>query len=117
MATRHTRKSRGGERIGYLGGVIGVILGVLYFLFASISTLIQLFHHIPVGSFAAGIMGIVFGLFSMISAGVARRDAALGGVLLVISAILGITLIGGLYLISSIIVLIAGLLAIVDYAK
>lgn len=117
MASTHTRRSRGGERIGYLGGVLGIIIGVLYFLFASISTLIQLFHHIPVGTYVAGILGVIFGLFSIISAGVARRDAAVGGILLIISAILGFYFIGGLYLISSVIVLIAGIVALVDYVR
>ncbi len=117
MASTHSRRSQSGERIGYIGGVIGIIIGILYFLFASISTLVQLFHHIPVGSFVSGVLGVVFGLFSIISAGVARRDAALGGILLIVSAVLGFYFIDGLYVISSIIVLIAGLIAIVDYVR
>ena len=117
MSSKGSRRSPSGSRIGYLGGVIWVILGILYLLFASVSTLVHLFHYIPVGSFISGILGIVFGLFSIISAGTARRDAAIGGVLLIVSAVLGFYFVGGLYVISSIIVLIAGLIALVEYIR
>lgn len=117
MPHTSSKRSPGGSRIGYIGGVIGIIIGILYFLFASISTLVHLFHSVPVGSFVAGVLGVIFGLFSVISAGIARRDGAFGGVLLIIAAILGFYFVSGIYVISSVIVLIAGLVAIVEYLK
>lgn len=111
------KRSSLGARIGFIGGAIGVILGVIYFLAASILTVVQLFHHVPVGSFIQGVLGVIFGIFAIVGAGTARRDSAMGAVLLIVAAILGFYFIDSLYVISSVIVLIAGIVAIVDYAK
>ncbi len=112
-----SKRSPGGSKIGFIGGALGVIIGILYLVFASILTLVRLFHYVPVGSFISGILGIVFGIFAVASGESARRDSALGGVLLIVAAILGFYFVGGVYVISSVIVLIAGIVAIVDYLR
>ncbi len=112
-----SKRSPVGYKIGFVGGVIGVIIGILYFVFASVVTLVHLFHNVPVGSFVSSVLAVIFGVFAIGFATSARRDSAIGGILLVIDAILGFYFVGGLYVISSVIVLIAGIVAIVDYAR
>lgn len=111
------KKSEGGSKIGFLGGAIGIVIGILYFLFAGIVTLVHLFHSIPVSSFVSSVLGVIFGLFALAAAGTARKDSAMGGVLLIVAAILGLYFVNGIYTISSVIVLIAGIVAIVDYVR
>lgn len=111
------KRSIGAYKIGVVGGIIGIIIGVLSFLFASIVTLVHLFHYVPVTSFVSAILGVVFGIFAIGFSSTARKDSIVGGILLIIIAVLGFYFVGGLYVISSIIVLIAGIVALVDYVK
>lgn len=112
------KRSRTGSKVGFIGGAIGIILGILYFLYASLVTVVHLFHTIPVGSFYSGIVGIVVGILSIIAAGIARRDSLVGGIGLLIMAFIGFSFVGGgLYLIADVIVLVGGIVAIADYIK
>lgn len=111
------KKSPSGSKIGVIGGVIGIILGILSFLYASVITIIHLFHNVPGTTFVSSVLGVVFGILAVVSAGTARRDSLMGGILLIIFAFLGFYFVGGLYVISSIIVFIAGLVAIFDYVR
>lgn len=111
------KRSNGAYKIGVVGGIIGIIIGVLSFLFASIVTLVHLFHNVPVNSFVSAILGVVFGVFAIVFSSTAKKDSIIGGILLIIIAVLGFYFVEGLYAISSIIVLIAGIVALVDYAR
>lgn len=111
------KRSPNGSKIGVIGGAIGIILGVLSFLYASILTVVHLFHNLPAGTFVSSILGVIFGFLAVASAGTARKDSLLGGILLIIFAFLGFYFVGGLYVISSILVFIAGLVAIYDYVR
>lgn len=111
------KRSNGAYKIGVVGGIIGIIIGVLSFLFDSIVTLVHLFHNVPVNSFVSAILGVVFGVFAIVFSSTAKKDSIIGGILLIIIAVLGFYFVEGLYAISSIIVLIAGIVALVDYAR
>lgn len=100
--------------LGVVGGVIGIIIGALSFIVTGISSLIHL--HFQSGVVTA-LVAVVIGFVAIFSAGIVRRDRLMGGILLIVVSVLGFELVGGLYIISSIIVLIAGVIALVEHFR
>lgn len=97
--------------LGTLGGVIGLLIGGLSFIVSGIVSLVR-FHFQD--AVIASIIMIVVSFISLFGAGISRKDRLMGGVVMVFAAILGFALSGGFYLISSIIVLLAGIIALVE---
>lgn len=111
------KRSPNGSKIGFIGGVIGIILGILSFLYASIVTLVTLFRHAPLGTFVSSVLGVVFGILFIVGAGIARKDSLVGGIVLIVFSIAALIYVPGLYVIASVITLIGGLVAIYDYVR
>lgn len=97
--------------LGTLGGAIGLLIGGLSFIISGIVSLVRLHFQ---DSVIASIVMIVVGFISLFGAGLSRRDRLMGGVIMVFAAILGFAITGGFYIISSIIVLLAGIIALVE---
>lgn len=100
--------------LGTLGGVIGLVIGGLSFLISAIVSAVRLHFQ---SSVIASIIMLVIALTALFGAGLVRRDRLMGGVVMVFAAILGFALSDGFYLISSIIVLLAGIIALVEHFR
>lgn len=102
------------SNLGILGGAIGIIIGALSFIWSSISSLVHLRFEYGV---VTSIIAIVLGILAMVGAGISLRDRLVGGVFMIVIAIIGFTEISGLYAISSILVLLSGILALVEHYR
>lgn len=100
------------SNLGMLGGVIGIVIGVLSFIWTSISSLIHL--RLEYG-LVTSVVAVVLGILAMVGAGIERKDRVTGGIFLVVVAIVGFAEIQGFYVISSILVLLAGIIALVKH--
>lgn len=100
--------------LGVIGGAVGIIIGALSFI---VSGILSLVHFRFESGIVTSLVAIVIGFVAIFSAGVVRKDRLMGGVLLVIVAILGFELVGGIYVISSIIVLVAGIIGLVEHFR
>lgn len=100
--------------LGVIGGVVGIVIGALTFIVSGILSLVHLRFQSGV---ITSIIAVVIGFIALFSAGVARKDRLMGGILLIIVSVLGFEIVGGLYIISSIIVLIAGVIALVEHFR
>ena len=100
--------------LGTFGGIIGIIIGALSFIISGIESVVRLhFQNAVVNS----IIMVVLAFIALFGAGITRRDRLVGGVVMVFAAILGFALFDGFYLISSIIVLLAGIIALVEHFR
>ena len=101
--------------LGMVGGILGFIMGFVTLIASGIGALlhitgsVELFH----SSWVAMLLGVV----GIIGAVVNRGEALIGGVTMMVAGSLGVSLVGGFYLIPSIILLIAGLVSILDYFR
>lgn len=109
LMSRHSESN-----LGILGGVIGIVLGVLGFIWSSISSIVNL--RIEYG-LVTSVIAVVLGFLAMVGANIDRRDRLTGGVFMIVIAIIGFAEIGGLYAISSLLVLLAGVLALVEHYR
>lgn len=100
--------------IAVIGGVLGVVIGVLSFVVSGVLSLVHL--HIQSG-LVTSVIAVVIGFIALSFAGLVRKDRLLGGILLIIISVLGFEIVGGLYIISSIIILIAGIIALVEHFR
>lgn len=100
--------------LGTLGGIIGLIIGGLSFIIGGIVSVVRLHFQ---NSVINSIIMIVIAFIALSGAGLSGRDRLMGGVVMVFSAILGFVLADGFYLISSIIVLLAGIIALVEHYR
>ncbi len=100
--------------LGVLGGVIGIIIGALSFIVSGILSLVQLRFE---SGIVIGIVAVVLGFLAIFGAGVTRRDRLVGGIVMIVIAALGFELVGGFYIISSILVLVAGIIALVEHFR
>lgn len=100
--------------LGMLGGVIGIIIGALSFIVSGILSVVHLRFESGV---VTSILAMLLGLIAIFGAGITRRDRLVGGIVMIVIAILGFELVGELYLISSVIVLIAGIIALVEHFR
>ncbi len=102
------------SNLGILGGVIGIVIGALSFIWSSISSLVHL--RLEFG-LVTSIIAVLLGFLATVGAGLDRRDRLSGGVFMIVIAVIGFAEIGGLYAISSILVLLAGILALVEHYR
>lgn len=100
--------------LGVLGGVIGIVIGILSFIISGILSLVHLRFQSGV---ITGVVAVVIGLLAIFGAGITRKDRLVGGIVMVIIAALGFELVGGFYIISSILVLLAGIISLVEYFR
>ncbi len=102
------------SNLGILGGVIGIIFGVLSFIWSSISSLVNL--RLEYG-LVTSVIAVVLGFLATVGAGIDRKDRLTGGIFMIVIAVIGFAEVGGLYAISSILVLLAGILALVEHYR
>ena len=102
------------SNLGMLGGVIGIVIGALSFIWTSVSSLVHLRFEYGV---VTSIVAVVLGFLATVGAGLDRKDRLTGGVFMIVIAIIGFAEIGGLYIISSLLVLLAGILALVEHYR
>ena len=101
--------------LGMAGGIIGLFMGFVTLIASGIGALIhitgalELFH----SSWVAMLLGVV----GIIGAYVNRAEALIGGVTMAVAGSLGVSLVGGFYLIPAIILLVAGIVSILDYFR
>ncbi len=100
--------------LGTLGGLVGLVIGGLSFIISGIVSLVRLHFQSAV---VASVIMVVIALISLFGAGLSRKDRLMGGVVMIIAAILGFYMSAGFYLISSIIVLLAGIIALVEHFR
>jgi hypothetical protein len=98
-------------QLGALGGAIGLLIGILSFIIGGIVSVVRLHFQ---NSVVASIIMMVISVIALFGAGLSRRDRLIGGIVMVFAAILGFAISDGFFLISSIIVLLAGIIALVE---
>lgn len=100
--------------IGMLGGLLGIIIGALSFVISGILSIV----HLRVESgVVTSVVAMLLGLIGIFGAGVTRRDRLVGGIVMLVVSVLGFSLVNGFYLISSVILLIAGVIALVEHFR
>lgn len=99
---------------GLLGGLIGIIIGVLTFIVSGIQSLLHLRFE---SGLIISVVAVFLGILGMAGAGVTSRDRLIGGVVMIVVALLGFEIVGGFYIISSIILLIAGIIALIEHFR
>ena len=100
--------------IGTIGGILGLIIGGLSFIISAIISAVRLHFQNAV---ITSIVMVVIAFIALFGAGMSRRDKLIGGVVMVFSAILGFAITDGFYILSSIIVLLGGIIALVEHFR
>lgn len=106
------RRRKSMARLGMIGGLLGLIMAIVAFIVGGIGSLFhfngsyELFHS-SWTSFFLSIVGIA-------GAGITRKDALIGGVTMLVSGLVGIAIVGGIYIVPFLILLIAAIVVIID---
>ena len=96
--------------LGLLGGGIGILIGIIGLLVSGVGSLVNLRFEPGV---VTAVVAIVLGLVALFGARASKNDQLIGGAVMITVAVLGFALVSGFYVISSIIVLVAGIIALV----
>ena len=106
----HRKKNM--ARLGMAGGFLGLIMAVLAFIIGGLGSL---FHFNGAGElFHSSWVSLFLSLIGMAGAAVTRKDALVGGVTMLVSGLLGIAIIGGLFIVPFLIILIASVVVLID---
>lgn len=100
--------------IGALGGILGIIIGILSFIIGGILSIVHLRFETAL---VTGIIAIVIGMLALFGSGISTKDRLVGGIVMIVVAALGIELVGGIYIVSSILVLVAGIISLVEHFR
>lgn len=95
--------------LGILGGVIGIVIGILSFIWSSVLSIIHL--RLQYG-LVTSIVAVILGILAMVGAGIDRKDRLTGGIFMIVIAVVGFIEVQGFYVISSVLVLLAGIIAL-----
>lgn len=101
--------------LGLVGGILGFAMGFFTLIASGIAALLNIGGaiHLFQSSWVAMLLGVV----AIIGAFVTKTQQLIGGVTMLVAGSLGAGLVGGFYLIPSIVLLVAGLVSILDYFK
>ena len=106
----HRRKSM--ASLGLIGGILGLVMGVIALVAGGIGAVFDI--HGSFELFSNSWVALLLSFIGVVGAGITRKDAIVGGVLMLVSGIVGIATIGGFFIIPFLILLIAALVALID---
>lgn len=101
--------------LGLAGGILGLLMGFFALIASGIAALLSVGN--PLALFHSSWIAMLLGAVGVIGSFVTKMQELVGGATMLVSGSLGASLVGGFYLIPSIILLVAGLVSILEYFK